>query len=118
MKEEKVYYPTLRAANEARQVEWDASVKVDGSYKANELAGEVGEACNVVKKLERERLGMKGSRATVQQLEDELGDVLICVDLLAMHYGIDPTAAALRKFNQTSEKVGLRTRVVEPGARC
>jgi NTP pyrophosphatase (non-canonical NTP hydrolase) len=48
------------------------------AYKGNELAGEAGEACNVIKKLERERLGMPGSRDTVAHLAEELADVIIC----------------------------------------
>ncbi len=104
-------HPTLRSANIARQGEWDQDNQISAAYRGNELAGEVGEACNVIKKLERERLGILGSRATVGELADELADVLICADLIAMHYGIDLEAAVARKFNATSEKVGLRTRL-------
>jgi len=104
----------LRAANIARQNEWDQDNQITAAYRGNELAGEVGEACNVIKKLERERLGILGSRATVEELADELADVVICADLIAMHYGIDLEAAVARKFNATSEKVGLCTRLAPP----
>jgi NTP pyrophosphatase (non-canonical NTP hydrolase) len=104
-------HTTLRAANIARQIEWDQDNQITAAYRGNELAGEVGEACNVIKKLERERLGILGSRATVAELADELADVVICADLIAMHYGIDLEAAVARKFNATSEKVGLATRL-------
>lgn len=107
-------HPTLRSANIARQNEWDQNNQISAAYRGNELAGEVGEACNVIKKLERERLGILGSRATVGELADELADVLICADLIAMHYGIDLEAAVARKFNATSEKVGLQTRLAVP----
>ena len=107
-------HTTLRAANIARQIEWDQDNQITAAYRGNELAGEVGEACNVIKKLERERLGILGSRATVDELAYELADVLICADLIAMHYGIDLEAAVARKFNATSEKVGLRTRLAAP----
>lgn len=74
----------LHRANVARQKEWDSSnTKTDLDFWGVELAGEVGEACNIIKKLERERLGMRGSRSTVQDLADELGDVIICCDLIA-----------------------------------
>jgi NTP pyrophosphatase (non-canonical NTP hydrolase) len=106
-----VWFSNLREANEARQVEWTGGQKVTPLFRATELAGEVGEACNVVKKLERERAGWRGSRATLEQLADELADVIICADLLAMSEGIDLDAAVARKFNATSEKVGLRTRL-------
>jgi NTP pyrophosphatase (non-canonical NTP hydrolase) len=76
-----------------------------------ELAGEVGEACNVAKKLERERLGWAGSRDTVEHLAEELADVIICVDLVAMDFNLDLGLWVPHKFNMTSEKVGMRTRI-------
>lgn len=112
-----VEFSSLREANVARQKEWDAGNQISLSYRATELAGEVGEACNIVKKLERERLGIRGSRDTVEHLAEELADVLICADLIAMHEGIDLEAALVAKFNATSEKVGLTTRLLKPQAR-
>lgn len=105
-------YSTLREANLARQKEWDKDAQITLSYRGNELAGETGEACNIIKKLERERLGINGSRATVEQLAEELADIVICVDLVAMDKGIDLDEAVKQKFNKTSEKVGLKTRYV------
>lgn len=84
------YYRTLREANAARQEEWDAGGKLPLSFRFCELAGEVGEACNVLKKLEREQLGIAGSRATSFQLMEELADVAICVDIILMFSNIDP----------------------------
>lgn len=107
------YFDTLREANANRQKEWDTNGNISITYRGNELAGEVGEACNVIKKLERERMGIKGSRATVEQLAEELADVVICADLIAMHEGIDLNKAIAKKFNKTSENVGLITRLKE-----
>lgn len=104
-------FSTLRDANRARQVEWDKDAQITAAYRGNELAGEVGEACNVIKKLERERLGIAGSRSDVAALASELADVIICADLIAMHYGIDLDVAVTRKFNATSAKMGLKTRI-------
>lgn len=102
----------LRKANEARNVEWKGGMDVvPALFRSTELAGEVGEACNVIKKLERERMGWVGSRATLTQLGEELADVIICVDLIAMDYGLDLWELVERKFNATSEKVGLTTRL-------
>jgi NTP pyrophosphatase (non-canonical NTP hydrolase) len=78
-------YANLRDANIARQAEWDTGNQLDFSWRCNELAGEAGEVCNVLKKLHRERLGIIGSRATKDDLADELADVMICVDLVGMH---------------------------------
>jgi NTP pyrophosphatase (non-canonical NTP hydrolase) len=101
----------LRRANVARNREWDLENVITLSFRGNELAGEVGEACNVIKKLERERLGIRGSRATVEQLAEELADVIICADLIAMHMNIDLELAVSEKFNQTSFKQNLKTRM-------
>lgn len=105
-------YTTLRSANLARNDEWAGQVRLSLSFAGNELAGEVGEACNIIKKLDREEMGIVGSRATVDQLTEELADVLICVDLIAMRYGLDMEQAVKAKFNKTSEQRGLQTRYV------
>lgn len=104
-------FKKLREANQARQREWDPDNKVTLSFRAAELAGEAGEACNVAKKIERERMGMRGSRATLDDLADELADVIISTDTMAMDLGIDLEAAVERKFNGTSAKHGFATRI-------
>jgi len=101
----------LRAANLVRQIEWQKGQPVSLSYRGNELGGEVGEALNIVKKIERERMGIVGSLATAEQLAQELADVVICVDLIAGEFDIDLGAAIRDKFNATSEKYGLTTRL-------
>lgn len=104
-----VYCATLRAANELRNSERDPDEKITPSFRGCELGGEAGEALNVIKKLEREKLGLSGSRSTVEKLADELADVIICADLIAMDYGIDLIEAIKKKFNATSEELGLKT---------
>ena len=100
---------TLRAANAARDLEWDPENKANLLFRAAELGGEVGEALNIMKKLARERLGMRGSRATKEQLAEELADVVICADLSAMEEGIDLAVAVRSKFNATSSAQKLGT---------
>lgn len=104
----------LHAANIARQAEWCPEQVPDLSFRGNELGGECGEAQNVIKKLERERLGWRGSRATLDDLGQELADVVICADLCAVTAGIDLAAVVRAKFNATSEKIGLSTRLEAP----
>ena len=104
-------FEALRAANADRSVEWAAGISLSLAFRGNELAGEVGEACNVLKKLERERLGLVGSRDSVDHLAQELADVVICVDLIAMDLGLDLWQAVVDKFNATSEARGLATRL-------
>jgi NTP pyrophosphatase (non-canonical NTP hydrolase) len=100
---------SLRAANITRAREWgqgsNGDVQLSLSFRGNELAGETGEACNIIKKIERERLGLRGSRATPDQLKDELADV-------AMEFGFDMEEAVADKFNATSRERGLKTRLV------
>jgi NTP pyrophosphatase (non-canonical NTP hydrolase) len=104
-------FEDLRYANVQRNKEWDPENQFGGSFHGLELAGEVGELCNLVKKLERERLGRPGSRASFMQLAEELADAQICLDKLAMFYSIDLGEATRIKFNATSDKMNLKTRL-------
>jgi NTP pyrophosphatase (non-canonical NTP hydrolase) len=101
----------LKEANEARQREWDEDNQISLSYRGNEFGGECGELQNVLKKLDREAMGIKGSRATLVDAANEMADVVICLDLIATHLGIDLWEAVKTKFNATSEKHGLKTRL-------
>lgn len=104
-------FNNLRLANKYRSEEWTCGEAVDLSFRGNELAGETGEACNVLKKLERERRGWRGSRDTVSHAMEELADVVICTDLIAMELGEDLDEAVRKKFNATSEKYDLTVRL-------
>jgi len=101
----------LREANYERQKEWDPEAGITEEYLGNALAGEVGETCNVVKKLARQRLGLRGSRATSEDLGEEIADVIIYADLLAKFYNIDLAEAVRKKFNKTSVKYNLNTKL-------
>ncbi len=102
----------LQQAHVARQEEWCPDMKPDLSFRGNEMGGECGEAQNVIKKLERERHGWRGSRDTVEHLGEELADVGHTAVLCAITAGIDLAPFVARKFDDTSEKNGLRTRLV------
>lgn len=97
------YFDTLAGANKARDALWDPEHKISPLFRAVECAGEVGEVMNVIKKLEREKMGLRGSRDTIEHLAEELADGIICLSLIAMQYGIDLDDAVVRKFNATSE---------------
>lgn len=66
------------------------------------LAGEVGEACNILKKHKRGDAGPHFRR----DLSDELADVVIYADLLAARCGIELGEAVKFKFNLVSERKG------------
>lgn len=101
----------LRTAALQRHKEWHKGGDTSLSYKGNELAGEVGEACNIIKKIERAQIGSVGTRASPQELAEELADVVICVDVIAGAMDIDLGEAVRAKFGKTSEKYGLSTQI-------
>ncbi len=72
--------------------------------------GELGEAANIAKKLNRIRDGIPGNKETESELraafKDEIADVFIYLDLLAQSQGIDLAEAVRSKFNRTSQKLG------------
>lgn len=106
-------FDTLAEANILRQLEIDPQAKLDVLFKTVELAGECGEACNVVKKLERERLGIMGSRDTVEHLANELADIVICTSILANYFKINLGKAIVTKFNAGTDSRRLKVRLPE-----
>lgn len=101
----------LRRINLARYEAWVEGADAGIMFDALELGGEVGELLNVVKKLEREERGWRGSRAAPEDFADECADVMICLDKLARRRNVDLAAVTIAKFNATSEKVGLPHRL-------
>lgn len=74
------------------------------------VVGEVGEAANIIKKLNRARDGIPGNSETEDALRaalaDELADAMIYLDLLAQAAGYDPQTIRDEKFDKTSRKIG------------
>jgi NTP pyrophosphatase (non-canonical NTP hydrolase) len=72
--------------------------------------GELGEAANIAKKLNRVRDGIPGNKETPDELQaalgEEIADAFIYLDLLAQRAGVDLEAAVIAKFNKTSAKIG------------
>ncbi len=114
----------LRAANVNRAQRWHADAEPwTGADWSNAMAGETGEACNVVKKIRRIETSITqgtyhGEETTstdrdelVRKLGSEIADTIIYADLLADHYGIDVGAAIRRKFNAVSEAQGFPERL-------
>lgn len=83
------------------------------------LMGEVGEAANVVKKLNRYRDGVPGNKVSEAELRAmlrrELGDVFVYLDLTAQSLGFSIAAAALEVFNAKSAEIGYPTTLSEAG---
>lgn len=78
------------------------------------LVGEVGEAANIVKKLNRVRDGVPGNKVTPDelraQLRRELGDVFVYLDLMAQSLGFEIADAAVEVFNDKSAEIGYRVK--------
>lgn len=75
-----------------------------------ELAGEVGELCNGYKKFLRHKNNMIGGKSLEEILEnikEELADVVICANLVAIAMNINLENAIIEKFNKTSDKYDL-----------
>jgi NTP pyrophosphatase (non-canonical NTP hydrolase) len=113
------FLDSLREASSERGREWDLGSAVfirELLFRATELGGEAGEVLNYVKKYERFRRGMKGGidrQTLLGNLTDELADVFICTDRLAALLEVDLEEAVVSKFNRTSEKYGLTTKLKE-----
>jgi NTP pyrophosphatase (non-canonical NTP hydrolase) len=81
-----------------------------------EAGGEMGEAMNIAKKLNRLRDNLIGNDKTtkdelMEKLADELGDAVISIQLVALSQGVNLEVAVARKFNKTSEKLGVKERL-------
>ena len=77
------------------------------------LAGETGEVCDVIKKLNRIRDGVdkanfgKTKKQLTADLAHEIGDVYAYLDLLAQAAGLDIYEDCIRKkFNVVSKRMG------------
>lgn len=88
------------------------------TYWTTALAGEVGELCNMIKKMERvQRGGIDGGSSYTakdinkEMLKEEIGGIAIYLDLLASLLDIDLQEAIVDTFNEKSEKYGFAQRV-------
>lgn len=110
---------TLRSANLSRCRRWHPGWPHGGWTGAdwsNALAGEVGEAANVVKKLRRWDTGAANEGdpdeiTLLEMLRAELADIACYLDLLAAFYGINLSDAIRAKFNVVSERQGFPERL-------
>ena len=71
----------------------------------NALAGEVGEACNLIKKQDR------GDSIGCFQIGKELADIVIYADLIAAKLGLHLDFCIQQKFNEVSNRIGSEVRL-------
>lgn len=111
-------FATLRKANVERCEAPDGFNSPVNSWSPTDwgcsLAGEVGEACNEVKKLKRETDGglqLGDCENRIVAIARELADVVCYADLLAARLGIDLGEAVRFKFNEVSARVNSPVRL-------
>lgn len=75
---------------------------------ATALAGELGEACDLIKKVHR---GDKTLDEARPDLAKELADIQTYLDILAHRAGINLGEATMAKFNEVSLRVGSEVRI-------
>ncbi len=90
------------------------------TYWTTALAGEVGELCNMIKKMQRvEKGGMDGGSSysakdiTKEMLKEEIGGIAIYLDLLASLMDISLEEAIIDTFNSKSDKYGFNQKISE-----
>lgn len=85
-------------------------------------AGELGELCNILKKIKRFDTGVQQNAVSLSRQEliemaaEEIADVLCYLDLTATSIGVDISEAVISKFNAVSarEKLPQRLAPVRP----
>ena len=96
-------FKDLRSMNVARCTEvFHALENWTPTDWSNAMAGEVGETCNLTKKM------LRGEVITKRELADEIADVVIYADLLSARCNISLEDAIRNKFNEVSAKKDSR----------
>ena len=107
----------LALANLERCLKWHPKGLAEWSLSDWGIAtiGELGEAANVIKKINRATHGLVGNDIGIselqRQLANELADTVIYLDLLAQRAGIDLEKAIIRKFNEVSDRNGFNIKL-------
>jgi NTP pyrophosphatase (non-canonical NTP hydrolase) len=112
-------FAALRGANKARLPQFKnrkgepAHSQPDGADWAlstwcNAVLGELGEAANLIKKIERGDITLDEAR---EALGKELADTVTYLDILAFRAGVDLGQATMDKFNEVSVRVSSTVRL-------
>jgi NTP pyrophosphatase (non-canonical NTP hydrolase) len=101
-KKEELTFKKFQKINAKRSIEIYPDNKFDEYFYAMALAGEVGEACNILKKIKRG--SKKQDEKSLEELRHELGDIATYLALLADRLGVQLDKCIIEKFNLVSEK--------------
>lgn len=104
-------FDQFQKINSQRAQRWHPGFPNDASWSgsdwSNAMAGECGEACNIVKKLRRAEENLTGELDPLPgdlraMLGEEIADTITYAFLLAEYYGIDVGKEVAAKFNKVS----------------
>jgi NTP pyrophosphatase (non-canonical NTP hydrolase) len=114
----------LRFINAARAARWHKGGIESWSITdwSNAMAGEMGEACNAVKKLRRiedeianlseaDDRQLSSVEQAIDKIAEEVADTVIYGDLLLARLGASLEAALVKKFNEVSVRYGFPERL-------
>lgn len=109
-------FAALALASQSRAQRWHNGKPWSLSDWLTATVGELGEAANLIKKLNRVRDDMVGNKGLTEEqlrfaLAEELADVAIYLDLLAQAAGVDLGKEIITKFNSTSIVNGFPERL-------
>lgn len=74
------------------------------SFWTNALAGECGELCNWVKKLERGGHSKRKEKQLKLEIRKEIGDLQTYLDLVAARFDFSLEEVTIEKFNEVSDR--------------
>jgi len=98
----------LKEANKKRQGHYPSGW--DLPRWGNAVAGETGELCNIIKKIDRGDFTLKEANEK-EILADEAADIICYLDLLCQEAGIDLGTAVVNKFNKVSQRKGSDVKI-------
>lgn len=93
--------PQLSIANKLRCSAFGHEIE-DWSWPqwGNAVAGEVGEMCNLIKKIDR-----GDTDISIDDIANEAADIVIYLDLLCQSFEINLQNSIVNKFNEKSEQI-------------
>lgn len=112
-------FDQLRSTNLSRCKRWHPGGVDDWSLAdwGVAMAGEAGEVCDIIKKLNRCRDNLIGNRRNEEELKRdlalEIADTILYLDLLAARADINIEDAVTKKFNAVSERLNFPERLPE-----
>lgn len=104
----------LKKVNEKRSIEGFKTELKDWKISewSNAVAGEVGELCNLCKKVDRGDFITRVEKENVRNaIAKEAADIVIYLDLLCTREEINLEEAIASKFNEVSVRIGSEIKI-------